>query len=417
MVSKSDAAQTPVKTDQEILQNSMLEDDPNSNTILTCSRGKEASDDSGRTTDEKRPRWGPPYKGAQELAKLYSSVIVYFVSNIYTMVKYSTDYQHLMKILVTVGTAVQLYVKFFVAIKRGFEFKEFTESVEQVLLVPFQCGSPKEVAVLQRTGRVMWFIFRLLAISFSCSGFVFGLYPLYAYYANDTVMPLFLHELPYYDWSTTGGYVVNMLFQVNIYTLGVVGATYSDVLFILCALYSMAHADIFILHLHELEEILNDPAFSENDNSAMDIKWKQCMYDHQQSVKFFNTVDDLFNVVTLVHVGMGLFSICDGMLLVALTDWYAAYFFLLIIFFQLTLYFLIGHYVELKVDEMYDTINSVPWYKLPVSNQKEFVFLLSRQQYPLTLIIYGFAPLNFTTYMTVLRGLYQFFVIIMRYVS
>ncbi|XP_058122449.1 putative odorant receptor 83c [Anopheles ziemanni] len=99
------------------------------------------------------------------------------------------------------------------------------------------------------------------------------------------------------------------------------------------------------------------------------------------------------------------------------TDWYAAYFFLLILFFQLTLYFLIGHYVELKVDEMYDTINSVPWYKLPVSNQKEFVFLLSRQQCPLTLMIYGFAPLNFTTYMTVLRGLYQFFVLIMQYVS
>ncbi|XP_039452736.2 uncharacterized protein LOC120431688 [Culex pipiens pallens] len=90
---------TPVKTDQEILENSMLEDDPNSNTIITCHNSisgingsnspLDASADStncaangppngtschnGTDVLEKRPRWGPQHKGAQELAKLYSS--------------------------------------------------------------------------------------------------------------------------------------------------------------------------------------------------------------------------------------------------------------------------------------------------------------------------------------------------------
>lgn len=49
----------PVKTEQEILENSMLEDDPNANSAVT--------------SEEKiRPRWGPQHKGAQELANLYS---------------------------------------------------------------------------------------------------------------------------------------------------------------------------------------------------------------------------------------------------------------------------------------------------------------------------------------------------------
>jgi plasmanylethanolamine desaturase len=48
-----------VKTNQEIYENSMLEDDPNANTQL-----KEAS---------VKPRWGPKHKGAQTLAKFYSS--------------------------------------------------------------------------------------------------------------------------------------------------------------------------------------------------------------------------------------------------------------------------------------------------------------------------------------------------------
>ncbi|XP_053672143.1 odorant receptor 30a-like [Anopheles nili] len=84
---------------------------------------------------------------------------------------------------------------------------------------------------------------------------------------------------------------------------------------------------------------------------------------------------------------------------------------------ELTIYFIVGHMVELKVDKMYDAIISMAWYKLPVVNQKEFSFLLSRQQRPMILTAYGFHPMNFEAYMSVLRGLYQFFVMIMQYVD
>lgn len=51
--------QSPVKTNQEIYENSMLEDDPNANTQLK--------------TESEDPRWGPKHKGAQTLAKFYST--------------------------------------------------------------------------------------------------------------------------------------------------------------------------------------------------------------------------------------------------------------------------------------------------------------------------------------------------------
>lgn len=52
----------PVKTEQQILENSMLEDDPNANCAVTTVK------------DEKlKLRWGPQHKGAQELANLYST--------------------------------------------------------------------------------------------------------------------------------------------------------------------------------------------------------------------------------------------------------------------------------------------------------------------------------------------------------
>lgn len=50
----------PVKTEQDILENSMLEDDPNANSAITSEQ-------------KYHPRWGPRHKGAQELANLYST--------------------------------------------------------------------------------------------------------------------------------------------------------------------------------------------------------------------------------------------------------------------------------------------------------------------------------------------------------
>lgn len=54
----------PVKTEQEILENSMLEDDPNANCAIVTN--------SITQQEQIGPRWGPQHKGAQELANLYS---------------------------------------------------------------------------------------------------------------------------------------------------------------------------------------------------------------------------------------------------------------------------------------------------------------------------------------------------------
>lgn len=55
----------PVKTDRQIYENSMLEDDPNANSVIKSYQ------------DKNIPRWGPNHKGAQELANLYSTGKLY----------------------------------------------------------------------------------------------------------------------------------------------------------------------------------------------------------------------------------------------------------------------------------------------------------------------------------------------------
>uniref|UniRef100_A0A182RHE3 Uncharacterized protein n=1 Tax=Anopheles funestus TaxID=62324 RepID=A0A182RHE3_ANOFN len=361
--------------------------------------------------------WTAPGKFKPASYHMVIEMIIYLISTITTVIKYRNDRMHMMKVLVTLGTAFQLFIKFFVSHSKANEVKQLTDKIEQDILERFQKGTMEEVAVLDRAGRYLWIIFRVMRVICISTAVAFMSYPIFAYCTTSQILPLFLHELPYFDYSTMTGYAVNMAFQLNLTVNGVMGIMLSDFLFLVFAMYAMVVADILIVHLGELEAMLNDPMKDDTKRSEVREKWVQCMYDHQQSTSFLNIIEDIFGLQCLAQVVMGVFTICDCMLLVALTDWYPTYCFLLVMFTELTIYFIIGHIIELKIDEVYHKIISMPWYKLPVKEQKEFCFLVSRQQRPMMLTAFGFHPMNFEAYMSVLKGLYQFFVMVMQYVA
>uniref|UniRef100_A0A182WR17 Uncharacterized protein n=1 Tax=Anopheles minimus TaxID=112268 RepID=A0A182WR17_9DIPT len=361
--------------------------------------------------------WTAPRKMLLASYHISLQMALYVVSTVYTVVKYRNDPINVMKALVTLSTAVQLYIKFLMGHFKAHDMKELTEKFEKDVLEFYQKGSKAEVAVLNRTGRYLRIFQRIMRVVIPCGSAGFGTYPLLVYWKTKEILPLFPYELPYFDNSTIFGYVLNMLFQVNLLVFGNMGLILSDFLFLMCAMYAMTEADIFIIHLGELEAMLNDPTKDDTKRSEIREKWLQCVYDHQLTTRFFNTVEDLFAFVCLAQVGMSVFTICDCMLLIALTDWFPTYGFLIVVFTALSLYFIIGHSVELKIDQMYDRIITMPWYKLPVKEQKEFSLLLCRQQRPMMLTACGFIPMNFESYMSVLRGLYQFFVMVLQYVA
>ncbi|EAA43491.1 AGAP009707-PA [Anopheles gambiae str. PEST] len=361
--------------------------------------------------------WTAPGKFTPASYYVSFHITVYFASTVWTLRKYIDDPIRMMKVLITLGTAVQLYIKFFVWHSKPQEVKLFTAELEQEVLKRYQDGSEEETAVLRHTGRILWIVYRIMSASYIFAAVAFGVYPAFYYFVTGVVMPLFVYELPFCDLSSSLGYAVTMCFQINLLVIGVLGAILSDFVFFMYAIYAMARTEISILHLGELENMLIDPNKNEEHTEDIRRKWVQCMHDHQQSTSFFSTIENLFGLMCLAQVATEFLSICDAMLLVLLTDWYPTYSYLYVMFVQLSGYFVIGHLVEIKIDALYNKIISLPWYKLPVKEQKEFRFLMSRQQYPMMLTAYGFHPMNFEAYMSVLKRLYQFFVMLMQYVG
>uniref|UniRef100_A0A182XPD2 Uncharacterized protein n=1 Tax=Anopheles quadriannulatus TaxID=34691 RepID=A0A182XPD2_ANOQN len=361
--------------------------------------------------------WTAPGKFTPASYYITFHITVYFASTVWTLRKYIDDPIHMMKVLITLGTALQLYIKFFVGHSKAQEINLFTAKLEQEVLQRYQNGSEEETAVLRRTGRILWLVYRMISVSYIFMAVAFGMYPAFYYFAKGKVMPLFLYELPFCDWMSSLGYAVTICFQINLLAIGILGAILSDFVFFMYAMYAMARADISIVHLGELENMLNDPTENEEHTAEIRHKWIQCMHDHQHSTSFLTTIEHIFGLICFTQVITATFSICDAMLLVLLTDWFPTYSYLYVMFVQLSGFFLVGHLVELKIDAMYYKIISMPWYKLPVKEQKEFRFLMSRQQNPMMLTAYGFHPMNFEAYMSVLKRLYQFFVMIMQYVG
>uniref|UniRef100_A0A8W7NZN0 Odorant receptor n=1 Tax=Anopheles coluzzii TaxID=1518534 RepID=A0A8W7NZN0_ANOCL len=187
------------------------------------------------------------------------------------------------------GYWTTLYVKFIIGHKKASELKLLSDNIEQAILQRYENGKAEEIAVLQRTGRILWFIFRFMRTSVSSAAFGFFLYPVIAYYTTGELMPLFMIELPYYGWTTTIGLAMNMFCQANILVIGTMGAIMSDFLFFMYAMYAMTCIDIFIVHLCELETLLKEIHIHEKDcakqTSIMRQKWIQCMQDHQQATR------------------------------------------------------------------------------------------------------------------------------------
>ncbi|XP_058065044.1 putative odorant receptor 83c [Anopheles bellator] len=361
--------------------------------------------------------WTAPGKIKPASCIVIVQLFFYFGCNTFTVLKYRSDFIYVLKILITLGPAVQLFMKFVVYFWRVVDIKSYGEEIERELLDPYQTGSPEEVVVLTRAGRLLWRIFRLSVIMLGSTGVAFLLYPIFIYMTQGETVPLFLYEVPYYDLNSVKRYFLNLAFQFQLYVLGMFGLLLSDFVFIMYVMYAMARVNICIVHLRELETMLNDPLLLATEMASVRCKWIQCMDDHRITTGLLNKIEELFGVMCFIQVVMGVFTVCDVLLLVALTDWYPVHMFLVAVFFELSALFVVGHFVELKVDELYDVIISTSWYRLPEEHHKEFGFLLFRQQRPLVLTMYGFAPVNFVSYSSVLKKLYQFFVLVMQYVD
>lgn len=211
---------------------------------------------------------------------LMAHMVIYNVCNGYTVLTQISDPVKLMQVTIIFGIASQLIFKFFYAISRKYDLRKMFDIAEETIYQRYSEGNKEEVLILHKTVRYLGIIWKFLALIYSSTLFVFGMWPIYVYYSTGQMVPLFSYEIPLIDPASSFGYILNMFLHVDIYILGILGSILADYTFIFIVFHAVANVDLFILHSKELSDLLieNDPT---KNVRAIKEKWNCCMCDHQ----------------------------------------------------------------------------------------------------------------------------------------
>lgn len=212
---------------------------------------------------------------------LLVQMAVYFYSNFWTAYHYRDDIIMGMKVLNCTGIAIQLSAKFFIAVFRKKDFLALCVLIENELYQKYASTAEPEGQILYDYAKKYHILLRVIMFLYFASLFVFGLYPLYIFLDQGEIIPLFMFEIPYVDWHTTGGLIVTYAVQVITYVTGIFGIILADGLFIHYVVHAIVFMEIFEIHLHQLGIMLQNQD-QDDEGSETANRWKQSLREHQQ---------------------------------------------------------------------------------------------------------------------------------------
>ncbi|KXJ72046.1 hypothetical protein RP20_CCG019061 [Aedes albopictus] len=278
---------------------------------------------------------------------IMTQMVIYFWCNFWTVHKYRHDMLHVMEVLNSAGIAFQLSVKFFIAMYNKPIIRGLLQTVEDKLYARYPDRSSREGEIVYKFAKKCNILIKILAPLYCSSLFVFALYPLYIYYSEGRLIPLFMYEVSYVDWHTVWGYLLTNFVQIFIYVMGLNGLIMADGLVVLLALHGIVYMEVFMIHLDELAKLLQSENVIENKEKITKM-WRECLSEHQ----------------TLLEYLLRLFIVNPS-------------------------------------DALDISVVNFPWHLLDGDLQKEYLFLICRMRQPIILTVYGFSDLSLETYMSV----------------
>ncbi|XP_050077989.1 uncharacterized protein LOC126564908 [Anopheles maculipalpis] len=349
-----------------------------------------------------------------------TQIVMFLGLHVWTGYKYRDNALEMLESQSLICTGVALMIKYFTMIRNRDPVRELTGNIERDTYTKYQETS-NEYPVLLKYGRVLYIAGHIMIGGYFGSLFIIWINPLFMYFTEGRVMLLFFCEIPYVDWTVNRGYWITVTLQIAFYITGTCGLILVDYLCAYFTINGSLYVDILRFHLNELSELLAEPGYK--TRSAPEIiekvnrKWRICLVEHQQIVEYYDKFSDLWSMINLAQVGCSVFGICINMLIIFLTDWYAAYAILFALFIDLSVHFVLGAIIERKVDDLLISLVHFPWYLLDDRRQKEYKLLLLRAQQPSGMSIAGLTPVNYETYTQIMKMLYQLFALAMNFLK
>ncbi|XP_055542615.1 putative odorant receptor 83c [Wyeomyia smithii] len=336
----------------------------------------------------------------------------YLVTGMYSAWIFYPNIYESLQAVAPLGMALQGMMKMYSAIVYRSFFYGRQQYLEDFHRTYVEC--PQYNAALVSLMRKMQLAIKLLILSYLIAIAGFGLYPLYFYliYGEKTLALNVL--IPGVDARTYWGYVCTLAYQMFLLALAINGITAYDtaMMIFICNLAGLV--DVYKIKLRELDALL---MATKRSPVKIHDKLREIVIEHYEIFRYESELDKRYIVVNFVQVASSVACLTLSLFLCYMTNYLPGYAFIIGAVFQLLEFCLLGTIFSVKNDDVIVAIYDISWYLLDRSDIKMLNFMFHRSQNSVNLTIGGFAPLNIEVFVEIMKTIYQYFAMLIRFME
>uniref|UniRef100_A0A3F2ZDE4 Odorant receptor n=1 Tax=Lutzomyia longipalpis TaxID=7200 RepID=A0A3F2ZDE4_LUTLO len=229
---------------------------------------------------------------------------------------------------------------------------------------------------------------------------------------NSKVLP-FGAVLPLIDHESDFGYVMNYSFYFIMSMYGAYGLFASDYLILTSMIMACAQVDTIAVTCEDLSQYL-EVFGAENDEKVTDLI-KTIIKTHQMHIRFMRLLHERFSIHSFAIIVSSMICIAIASFVLIKAFWINGILMIVLFFWQLVTVFSAGGVYMARVEDVQMKINTTSWHLLPVRKQKMFLCIIQNFQFIAEPSALSLFSLNFETFVTCLKIVYQFLMLLFNF--
>ncbi|XP_055590524.1 putative odorant receptor 83c [Uranotaenia lowii] len=210
--------------------------------------------------------------------------------------------------------------------------------------------------------------------------------------------------MPYLDWNTTLGYAINYVWQIWLTVMVLTFHMGPDCFYLILITNAFTQINLLKNMLERLDESVKDNANQETASKLL----KRIIVRHQEHISYLSKLEETFRMNWFVTLSSSSLGLVTTLYAAVILKWYQGFAYILSITVQIGFVCILGTMLDMKNEQLQQTVYKISWYRLSNSHQKSIGFFLSvtQETKAQTLI---FAPLNMPTFLQLYKTIYSIF--------
>ncbi|KFB47253.1 AGAP010505-PA-like protein [Anopheles sinensis] len=273
---------------------------------------------------------------------------------------------------------------------------------------------PKNNAALLLLMQRIYLLTRLIGVQYAFSASVFGLIPPLAYLVTGERMLCVSLVIPFTDPTIPSHYFLNLAWQYYMLMLAIAGFSAAESIILLFVGSLAGYADILKNEIDELNTILQD-AERTDDRSMVKKKIHDIACLHQRILEYENDLEERYYLNNFVQVFSIVLTLGGALFLCLVTNSISMYTLAISGVIQLFELCLLGTILSVKNEEIEATFYNSLWYLMDRSEKSTFLILFHRSQHAVEMTVANMGSLNIVLFVTILRKIYGFSMMLMNF--